>query len=85
MSEHPLFTGDEDGMKVWLKLLASNEISDITFVANANAIGQEKGRFYFTDIIKQREKILNNQSWYIASWDLTRRQWVIEPLVRTSN
>ncbi len=85
MSDYPLFCGDKEGAQVWFKLCESKEIADVRFVANSNEIGQEKGKFYFTDIIKQREKILNNQPWYVANWDITRRQWVIEPLLRPGN
>lgn len=76
MSEYPLFSGDKQGAAVWFKLFNSNNPSTQEFVRRVNNVGQETGRFYFTDVEEQAKKKLNNQSWYLADWDLARRQWI---------
>lgn len=71
-----MFIGNEEGIALWHKL-GTSEASKSYFECVRSA-AQKYRSAYFTDVIEQYKKPLNNQKIFSVSFDISVNKWRID-------
>jgi hypothetical protein len=72
-----ILEGDEFGILLIKAMWQSQDPEENAYAVRLHETGQKFGSFWFTDLITQREKKLNNQIIYKATWNHPRNKWLI--------
>ena len=72
-----ILEGDEFGILLIKAIWQSQDAEENAYAVRLHTTAQKYGSFWFTDIITQREKKLNNQIVYKATWNAPRAKWFI--------
>jgi len=67
--------GNEEGIAVWLKMAASQDKEVLSYVNMLSNAAMKHGNVYFTDLIAQRVKPLNNQKTFFMQYSATDGNW----------
>jgi hypothetical protein len=79
-----MLNGNQEGINVWYKLGQSEDGIIKEYVSSIRQAAQRHESAYFSDLIEQLKKPLNNQTVYCLHLDLSR-QWSISLFHKPTN
>jgi len=69
--------GDQDGIDLWNLMAASTDSIEHAYAISISNAASKFGLAWFTDIVTQRTKKLNNQACWRIEWNGKGSQWEI--------
>lgn len=75
--ESPKIIGDQDGIDLWNLMFSSADTAERAYVVSVSNAASQHGIVWFTDIVTQYSKKLNNQAIWRMEWNGNNNQWEI--------
>lgn len=69
------FEGSEEGIAVWSKLISSEDNEALTYARRLSDVAMKHYSVYFTDVIAQKQKPLNNQKVFYMCYSTVSGKW----------
>ena len=73
-----MFIGNKEGVDIWYKLGTSEDSLTQAYFNSIRNATQKFGSAYFSDIIEQRKKVLNNQKLFFVFFNKEQQKWQID-------
>lgn len=73
-----MFIGNQEGIDVYYKLGTSEDSSIQAYFNSIRNAAQTYHKAYFSDLIEQHKKKLNNQKMFVMFFDTSDNKWHID-------
>lgn len=70
--------GNEEGISVWNKLGTTLDEYTQSYFNTLRENAQKYRKVYFSDVVEQRKKVLNNQKVFVLEYSVPLNRWEIQ-------